>query len=140
MHIDSRFVLQLRQGEKAKEYDTIKKDVMAELKKEFKPEFINRIDEIIVFHKLTEEELKQIAEILLKQVQKRLEEKDIKIEIDDKAKDLIIKTGTDAKYGARPLKRAIQTLLEDKIAEEIIDGKISNKANVTAENGEIKLS
>ena len=127
------------EDEKAKEYETIKKDVMAELKKEFKPEFINRIDEIIVFQKLTEEELGQIAKILLKQVETRLEEKDIKIEIDEKAKDLIVKSGTDVKYGARPLKRAIQTLLEDRIAEEIIDGKIANKIKVTAENGKIEF-
>ena len=125
--------------EQSKEYDMVKKDVMAELKKEFKPEFINRIDEIIVFHKLTDNELKQIAEIMLKQVKERLAEKEINIEIDEKAKELIVKTGTDVKYGARPLKRAIQALLEDKIAEEIIEGNIKTKAKVTAEDGKLKI-
>ena len=129
----------ISEDEKVKEYENIKKEVMAEVKKEFKPEFINRIDEIIVFHKLTDEEIRKIAEIMLKQVQKRLEEKEIVVEIDEKAKDLIIKEGTDAKYGARPLKRAIQALLEDKIAEEIIEGKIINKAKITVEEGKIKL-
>ena len=131
--------LNIDEDEKTKEYETIKKDVMAELKKEFKPEFINRVDEIIVFHKLTEDEIGQIAEIMLKQVQKRLEEKEILIEIDDKAKELIVKTGTDAKYGARPLKRAIQTLVEDKIAEEIIEGRITKKAKITADEGKVKI-
>ena len=125
--------------EQEKEYDRVKKDVMAELKKEFKPEFINRIDEIIVFHKLTKEEITQIAEIMLKEVQNRLEEKEITIEIDDKAKELIVKKGTDEKYGARPLRRAIQTLIEDKIAEGIIEGNIKNKAVITAEDEDIKI-
>ena len=110
--------------EDKKEYEDIKKDVLSELKKEFRPEFINRIDEIIVFHKLENEELRQIVSIMLSQVEKRLADKDIKIKIDDKVKDLIIKKGVDINYGARPLKRAIQTILEDRIAEGILDGKI----------------
>ena len=110
--------------EDKKEYEDIKKDVLAELKKEFKPEFINRIDEIIVFHKLQKEEMRQIVDIMLKQVIKRMEVQNIKIKIDDDVKDKIIERGTDANYGARPLKRTIQNLLEDKIAEAILDGKI----------------
>ena len=107
-----------------KEYENTKKDVLAELKKQFRPEFINRIDEIIVFHKLQKEEIKQIIDIMLKQVQKRLEAQDIKIEIDDKVKDKIAESGVDTNYGARPLRRAIQNMIEDKIAEEILDGNI----------------
>ena len=110
--------------ESKKEYENTKKDVLAELKKQFRPEFINRIDEIIVFHKLQQEEIKQIIEIMLKQVQKRLETQDIKIEISQKVKDKILENGIDTNYGARPLKRAIQNILEDKIAEEILNGKI----------------
>jgi len=123
------------------EYEAIKKEVMVELKKDFKPEFINRIDEIIVFHKLAEEEIKQIAEIMLKEVTKRLEEQEIYMEIDEEAKELIAKKGTDQKYGARPLRRAIQTMLEDKIAEEIIEGNVKPKSTIkiTEENGEIKV-
>ena len=91
-----------------KEYENIKKDVMSELKKEFRPEFINRIDDIIVFHKLTDEDIGQIIEIMLKQVQKRLKEQDYDVEIDKTVKDLVAKKGIDTNYGARPLKRAIR--------------------------------
>jgi len=110
---------------------------MAELKKEFRPEFINRIDEIIVFHKLQNEEIKQIIDIMLKQVIKRLEKQDIKIEIDEKVKDKILEKGVDTNYGARPLKRAIQTMLEDKIAESILEGKIQKGKTSTININEI---
>ena len=128
--------------EDKKEYEDIKKDVLAELKKEFKPEFINRIDEIIVFHKLQKEEMRQIVDIMLKQVIKRMEVQNIKIKIDDDVKDKIIEEGTDANYGARPLKRTIQNLLEDKIAEAILDGKISKDKEVKIglnKDGEIEI-
>ena len=122
-----------------KEYENIKKDVMAELKKQFRPEFINRIDDIIVFHKLTEEDVKQIIEIMLRQVQNRLKDQDYIVEIDDSVKELVAKKGIDTNYGARPLKRAIQSNVEDKIAEAILDGKIIPKkqAKIVAENDEI---
>ena len=122
-----------------KEYQNTKKEVMAELKKGFRPEFINRIDEIIVFHKLTENELKQIVDIMLDRINKRISEKGIKIEVTNKAKELIIKKGTDTNYGARPLRRAIQTLIEDKLAEEILDGKLKSgsTAKINAKDDEI---
>ena len=122
-----------------KEYENIKKDVMAELKKQFRPEFINRIDDIIVFHKLTEEDVKQIIEIMLRQVQNRLKDQDYIVEIDDSVKELVAKKGIDTNYGARPLKRAIQSNVEDKIAEAILDGKIVPKkqSKIVAENDEI---
>ena len=107
-----------------KEYESAKKEVMAELKRQFKPEFLNRIDETIVFHKLGNEDIKKIIDIMLTQVQKRLKEQNIEIEIKDSAKELIAKNGIDASYGARPLRRAIQNMIEDKIAEAILDGKI----------------
>ncbi len=124
-----------------KEYENIKKDVMSELKKQFRPEFINRIDDIIVFHKLTDEDIGQIIEIMLKQVQKRLKEQEYDVEIDKTVKDLVAKKGIDANYGARPLKRAIQSNVEDKIAEAILDGKIAphKKAKIVADNDEIKV-
>ena len=124
-----------------KEYENIKKDVMSELKKEFRPEFINRIDDIIVFHKLTDEDIGQIIEIMLKQVQNRLKQQEYNVEIDSSVKDLVAKKGVDANYGARPLKRAIQSNVEDKIAEAILDGKIlpHKKAKIVAENEEIKV-
>ena len=113
-----------KKEESQKEYENIKKDVMGELKKQFRPEFINRIDEIIVFHKLNDEDVKQIIDIMLKQVEKRMKEQDVEIELDDSVKDLIAKKGVDTNYGARPLKRAIQNILEDRIAEAILDGEI----------------
>ena len=124
-----------------KEYETIKKDVMSELKKQFRPEFINRIDDIIVFHKLTDEDISQIIDIMLKQVQKRLQEQEYIVEIDNSVKDLVAKKGIDTNYGARPLKRAIQSNVEDKIAEAILDGKIipHKKVKIVAENDEIKV-
>lgn len=122
-----------------KEYETIKKEVLAELKKQFRPEFINRVDEVIVFHKLTKVELENIVDIMLKQVSQRLEEQSISIDIDSLAKELIIKKGTDESYGARPLRRAIQSIIEDKIAEEILDGNLNpgDKAKVTAKDEKI---
>ena len=127
--------------EQEKEYETIKKDVMAELKKQFRPEFINRIDDIIVFHKLTNEDIGKIIDIMLKQVQKRLKEQEYEVEIDSSVKELVAKKGIDTNYGARPLKRAIQSNVEDKIAEAILDGKIipHKKATIYAENEEVKV-
>ncbi len=128
--------------ETQKEYESIKKDVMGELKRQFRPEFINRIDEIIVFHKLTDDDVKQIIDIMLKQVQERLEKQNINIEIDESVKELISKKGVDTNYGARPLKRAIQNILEDKIAEEILDGNIkqNKKVKLSAEEEKIVVS
>ena len=123
-----------------KEYQDIKKDVMGELKKEFKPEFLNRIDEIIVFHKLEDAQIRKIVDIMLNNVAKLLKEQGIKLTIDDKAKDIVAKKGTDKSFGARPLKRAIQTMIEDKIAEAMLDGKIKKEAKVTAKDDEIVVA
>ena len=128
-------------GESEKEYEEIKKDVMAELKKNFRPEFINRIDEIIVFHKLNQEEIDKIISIMLKEVVKRLQDQNMKIEIDDSVKELISKKGIDTNYGARPLRRTIQNLVEDKLAEEILDGnlKAESEAKLIAKDDKIEL-
>ncbi|MDR0978361.1 MAG: ATP-dependent Clp protease ATP-binding subunit, partial [Lachnospiraceae bacterium] len=135
------------EGEKSKdnsaliEYENIKKEVLAELKKQFRPEFINRIDETIVFHKLGKEEIEQILEKMVEQIAQRLKAKNIKLELDQLAKDLIIKNGTDQTYGARPLRRALQTILEDKIAEEILGGNLKNgdTAHVTSDGEKITV-
>ena len=122
-----------------KTYEDTKKNVMAELKKTFRPEFINRIDEIIVFHKLTKTEIGKIIDLMLEETKKRLEAQNIKITLDESVKELIAKKGTDESYGARPLRRAIQSYLEDNLAEAILDGKLANgtKAKVSVENDEI---
>ena len=124
------FTLNEEGKESDKEYEDIKKDVLAELKREFKPEFINRIDEIIVFHKLKKEEMKQIVDIMLKEVKKRMEAQNIKIEIEDDVKDKIIEKGSNTNYGARPLKRTIQNMLENRIAEYILNGKVKGGETV----------
>ena len=107
-----------------KEYEEIKKEVMAELKKELRPEFINRIDEIIVFHKLNDNDINQIIDIMLKEVVNRLKEQKYEIEFEPDVKEMIAKEGIDKNFGARPLRRTIQNLIEDKLAEEILDGKL----------------
>ena len=113
------------QDEKAKkEYEEIKKEVMAELKKELRPEFINRIDEIIVFHKLNDSDINQIIDIMLKEVVNRLKEQKYDIEFETDVKEMVAKEGIDKNFGARPLRRTIQNLVEDKLAEEILDGKL----------------
>ena len=124
-----------------KEYEDTKKEVMTELKKQFRPELLNRIDDIIVFHKLNDADVKKIIDLMLNQVKNRLKEQDISIEIGDDVKELIAKKGTDINYGARPLRRAIQNMLEDKIAEGILDGavKAGKKAKAEVKNDEIVI-
>ena len=116
-----------------KEYEDTKKEVMEALKKELRPEFINRIDEIIVFHKLTNNEIGKIIDLMLKEVTKRLENQKIKIELEPEVKELIASKGIDKNFGARPLRRTIQNVLEDKLAEEILDGNL--KKNKLAKIG-----
>ena len=106
------------------EYENTKKEVMEALKRELRPEFINRIDEIIVFHKLTDNEIDKIIDIMLKEVEERLKAQKIKIEITPEVKKLIASKGIDKNFGARPLRRTIQSVLEDRLAEEILDGNL----------------
>ena len=131
-----------KQEDSQKDYEETKKEVMQILKKELRPEFINRIDEIIVFHKLNDEEIRKIVDIMIAEVERRLKEQNIEIEVDDSVKDLIAKTGVDKAFGARPLRRTIQNLLEDKLAEEILDGNIQkNKVTkITTKDKQIVLA
>jgi ATP-dependent Clp protease ATP-binding subunit ClpC len=98
--------------------------VNEELKNYFRPEFLNRVDEIIVFTQLNKEEVKQIADIMLREVANRLTEKGIKLQVTEAFKDLVVREGYDPSYGARPLRRAIMRLLEDSLAEAILSGNI----------------
>ena len=124
-----------------KEYEEIKKNVMAELKKQLRPEFINRIDDIIVFHKLNDDEINSIIDLLLKNVEQRLVEQGLNIKIDKSVKELIAKKGVDKEFGARPLRRAIQNIVEDKLAEEILDGNIKPglEAKLVAKDDKVEL-
>jgi len=110
--------------EKETAHKDIKKNVMEELKRTFRPEFLNRIDDIIVFHQLDKENIKNIVEIMINNLAIRLETKDIYIEVSDEVKEFVVKKGFDVTYGARPLRRAIQNEIEDVIAEGFLDGKI----------------
>ena len=107
-----------------RDYKDIKDKVMKELKKTLKPEFLNRVDEIVVFHQLDKKDLYKITEILLKNFEKRLQAKDIKIKFEKKVIEYIVEKGYEKAYGARPLKRAIQSNVEDKLAEEMLSNNI----------------
>ncbi len=118
------------------------KAVMDELKLYFKPEFLNRLDDIVIFNPLGMSEIKEIVEIMMRDLKARLKERDIDIKLTDSAKSLLAEAGFDPVYGARPLKRAIYDLVEDKIAEMILEDKISdgNTLEVDAKNGEIIIN
>ena len=122
-------------------YQEMKGRLLEEVKKTFKPEFLNRIDDVIVFRALSRDDLKHIVEIEVKDVQDRLQEKDIDIVLDDKAKKFLIDKGFDQTFGARPLKRTIQRYLENPLAEEILSGscKDSIKIKATCPKGKDEL-
>ena len=112
-------------------YGFMKDKVMEEVRRLFKPEFLNRIDEIIVFHQLNKDHMKQIADIMLQSILKRTREQmDLTLQVEDPAKELLIEKGYDQKYGARPLRRTIQNMVEDQLAEEILDGRIKKGDHV----------
>ena len=109
----------------AGDYKRMKQNVMDEVKQIFRPEFLNRIDEIIVFHALEKTHMKKIVTLMCRDFTKRIEDQmDIRLTLRESAKALIAEKGTDAKYGARPLRRALQTELEDKLAEAILNGEV----------------
>ncbi len=112
--------------EKAKNYDDMKNNVMGELKRTFRPEFLNRIDDIIVFHPLDEEHLKKIVGLMIDTLAKRLKQSAITLEVSDDAKVFLAKKGFDQVYGARPLRRSIQSMVEDRLAEEMLEGKVKS--------------
>jgi ATP-dependent Clp protease ATP-binding subunit ClpC len=108
------------------QYNRIKSLVNEELKQYFRPEFLNRLDEIIVFRQLTKNEVKEIAEIMLKEVFDRLKDKGIKLDVTDAFKERLVEEGYNPSYGARPLRRAVMRLLEDSLAEEVLSGRIKD--------------
>ncbi len=119
-------------------YNRIRSLVNEELKSYFRPEFLNRLDEIIVFRQLNKDEVKEISELLLKEVFQRLTEKEITLEVTDKFKERIVDEGFNPAYGARPLRRAIMRLLEDVLAEEILSGRLSEGDTATVDIDEDK--
>lgn len=125
----------------AKDYEDMKKNVMDEVKRIFRPEFLNRIDEMIVFHPLDREDIKNIVSIMIGQLAKRIKQNmGIAIEITETAKEYLAKEGFDQAYGARPLRRAIQSKIEDEMAEQILDGKIKENDSIKIDLEDEKLS
>ena len=112
-------------------YERAKAEVMNELKKTFRPEFLNRLDEMIIFNKLGKEAIEKIASIMLNEFADKLKQREITVKIDKSIIEYIVKVGFDDVYGARPLKRAVQSKVEDKFAEELLDGKIKDKDKIT---------
>lgn len=124
--------------EKKDKYEKLKDTVMEEMKKAFRPEFLNRIDDIIVFSHLSKEELRQIVDLMLKDLLKRLEERELSIEVTDEVKDFLAKDGYSDAYGARPLRRLIQKKIEDVLAEEILTNKYSTGETIVMKMNEEK--
>ncbi len=129
-------------NEEKNEYEKMKENVLSQLKEAFRPEFLNRIDEIIVFHALNKENIQEIVSLMVANLSKRLSELGISIEVDEDAKKMLASENFDINYGARPLQRAIRRKIEDKLSEEILRGAI-NKSDtilVTVENEELKFT
>jgi ATP-dependent Clp protease ATP-binding subunit ClpC len=101
-------------------YDDMKNRIMGDLKRVFRPEFLNRIDEVIVFHKLAKEEVKEIIDLMIARVRVQVAEHELQLELTDEAKDLLVEKGWDPSMGARPLRRAIQRYIEDPLADEVL--------------------
>jgi len=111
-------------------YQSMKTKLMEEVKRVFKPEFLNRVDDLIVFKPLTREELYKIVEIEIREVTQRLSEQEVVISLDQAAKDMLITKGFDQVFGARPLKRTIQRYLENPLSEEILSGRVDRKNTI----------
>ena len=129
-NIGSHRILEYRGAFEGEEYGRMKDAVLGELRQAFRPEFLNRLDEIIVFHALTEEHLKQIVDIQLAGLRARLEERHITLELTDAARTRLVRSGYDPNYGARPLKRAIQREIETPLARQILGGTVRDGQTV----------
>jgi ATP-dependent Clp protease ATP-binding subunit ClpE len=124
-------------------YNALESKVKNVIKETFRPEFLNRIDEIVVFTELGTDELKQIIDLMLEEVYSEALDKDIRINVSNKVKQFILEKGYDVKFGARPLRRAIQNYIEDRLSEEYLKGTIKEGSLVGIDldqNGEIKIS
>jgi ATP-dependent Clp protease ATP-binding subunit ClpC len=114
-------------------YDEMKSRIMGELKKVFRPEFLNRIDDVIVFHKLTKDEIKEIVELLLRRIRKSMAERELQLELTEETKDLLVEKGWDPAMGARPLRRAIQRYIEDPLADFVLRSELPSGSTVMVE-------
>lgn len=122
-----------------RDYMQMKEKVLAELKKSFRPEFLNRIDEMIVFHPLEQEHISRIVSLMADDLRKRLKEQDVQFELTDAAMNFLAKEGFDPQYGARPLRRAIQKHIEDRLSEDLLLGKIHKGDTLIIDESEGEL-
>ncbi|MGE5654454.1 MAG: AAA family ATPase, partial [Bacillota bacterium] len=139
---DTSVGFRLQDDQQQSSYEKMKDKVMDELRRVFRPEFLNRLDEIIVFHQLTEAEIGKIVDLMVAEVAERLREFQMELEVSTEAKALLAKEGYDPVYGARPLRRAIQRKIEDQLSEEILVGKIKpgSKVHVGVKDGQLSFS
>lgn len=122
-------------------YEEMKKKIMTELKKTFRPEFLNRIDEVIVFHELTNDQIMEIVDLMMVRLTEQLEERDLQLSLSDPAKEILVNEGFDRSMGARPLRRAIQRMIEDKLSEDLLRGvfKAGDMIKIDALDGSITI-
>ena len=125
------------QAKDAESYEKVRERIMDETKRLFRPEFLNRLDDIIVFRPLSKEDLIQILDLEIEKVIERIKRKNLKLNLDTKAKDFLVEKGYDPQYGARPMRRSVERYLEDPLAEEILKGNLheGEPVNVTVEDG-----
>jgi ATP-dependent Clp protease ATP-binding subunit ClpB len=126
----SNIASQLILGYRGEDYEKMKSECLEVLRRSFRPEFLNRVDEIVVFHPLAREQLRQIVEIQLARLRKRLEERKIELELTDKARDYLAEHGYDPSFGARPLKRLIQRELETALGRKLLSGEVRDNSRV----------
>jgi ATP-dependent Clp protease ATP-binding subunit ClpB len=134
-NVGSTRILEHRGGFEGADYEAMKEAVLEEMRGHFRPEFLNRVDEIIVFHALSEEHLKQIVEIQLGRVRARLADRHITLTLTDAARSDLVRTGYDPRYGARPLKRAIQKKIETPLGKLLLQGAVKDGQAVTVDAG-----
>lgn len=131
---------QIGQNEEKDSYEKMKSNVLDELKRTFRPEFLNRIDEVIVFHALSREQIKSIVDLMVKPLYQQLDEKGIHLELTEEAKEFLAQEGYDPHFGARPLRRAVQRLIENPLAEELLKGNLEPGTVLKAQLDEEKLA
>ena len=138
-NIGAEYLVNQKEGE---DTEAVRDEVMAEVRAKFRPEFLNRLDDIILFHRLQRNEMTKIVDIQMARLQKLLADRKIKIELDDAARSWLANRGYDAAYGARPLKRVIQRSVQDPLAEQILAGgvKDGDTVHVSVRDGDLTIN
>jgi ATP-dependent Clp protease ATP-binding subunit ClpB len=135
-NIGSQYIVDLKPGQEKQ----MRERVLEQLRAQFKPEFLNRVDEVIIFHQLTRDQVKQIIDLQVNSLKRRLSERHIDIELTDAAKELLLDEGYDPAYGARPMKRAIQRLVLDPLAVKVLGGEFKDGDMVVVDAGKVGIA